>query len=82
MAKKKAAKKKSKAGIVKEVQIDRNKNGCYYWRQIAHNGEILSSAEPYSTWGDCWDTANSVSEQCGVPLIQLIDSKAKVLRTS
>jgi len=75
MAKKKAAKKTKKVGIIKEVQIDVNKNGCYFSRQVGHNGEIVYPSESYSSYMACFETANAVSDQLKVPLIQLARTK-------
>ncbi len=80
MAKKKAAKKRVKAGIVKEVQIDKNCNGCYFSRQVGHNGKILYPSEAYSSHAECYETAVQTAVQLGVPLVYVCEKPGTILR--
>ena len=75
MAKKKAVKKAKKVGIVATVEMDTNKNGCSYWRLVAHNDETLASSEAYSSWGACHDTASEVARHLGVSLTHIAASE-------
>ena len=71
MAKKKAVRKAKKVGIVMTIEIDTNINGCYFWRQRARNGKVLSSSEAYSTHSECCYTASKVAAQSGVVVVEV-----------
>ena len=72
MAKKKAAKKKSKAGIVDSVRTGFNRNMLPYWCIIARNGEMLCHSEAYATQEACDKTALQVAAQLGVQCSSVI----------
>ena len=50
-----------------EIEITKNKNGCWFWRLVAANGEILASSEAYSSKGACLKTVKGLSKAYGIP---------------
>lgn len=44
-----------------KIEIDKNKQGEYYWRAVASNGEILAVSEAYSSKAKCEQTVKMVN---------------------
>lgn len=49
-----------------EIEVTKNKNGCWFWRLVASNGEILAVSEAYSSKGACLKTVKSLSKSYGI----------------
>lgn len=50
-----------------KIEITKNKNGCWFWRLVAANGEILAASEAYSSKGACLKTVKGLSKSYGIP---------------
>jgi uncharacterized protein YegP (UPF0339 family) len=69
VAKKKASKSKVRVGIVAGIKCDKNVNGCWFWRMLAHNGETLAHSEGYVSREACEQTVHPVADQLGIPCV-------------
>ena len=48
------------------IEITQNVNGCWYWRLMATNGQILAHSESYSSKAKCKQTTKSVAKSCNL----------------
>lgn len=51
-----------------EIEVLQNVNGCWYWRLVAENGEVLATSESYSSKTKCMKTVKSVSKTTGLTI--------------
>lgn len=48
------------------IEITKNQNGCWFWRLVADNLQILAHSETYSSKAMCLKTVKSISKQLGI----------------
>lgn len=51
-----------------KIEVIQNVNGCWYWRLVAENGEILATSEAYSSKSKCMQTVKSVNKTTGLAI--------------
>lgn len=59
----------TRTGIVAGIKCDKNVNGCWFWRMLAHNGETLAHSEGYTSREACEQTVHPVADQLGIPCV-------------
>ena len=52
-------------GIVACIEVCQ-KRAKWYWRMVAHNGEVLDCAQQYSSKTKAMQTASKIAKQLGV----------------
>ena len=50
------------------IELFKDVNGCWRWRLVSSNGEILASSEAYASKQKCKQTAKRLSEATGLQI--------------
>lgn len=50
------------------IKLFKNGRGCWHWRMLTNNGEILASSEAYASKQKCLQTARRLSEATGLKI--------------
>ena len=59
----------SKKKIVLKVEVCKGSKH-WWWRMIAHNGQVLATSETYTAKNKCLKSAKKVAEQLGVKVVE------------
>lgn len=52
------------------VQLFKNKQGCWQWHIVAGNGEILAVSQAYASKRNCLDTAKTLAEATELSIVK------------